>query len=316
MTRFFLGTHRGHWQAHPEIVKRDAALFISINTLDRLKSFHPALVPWSQDSGAFPQLQKHGGWTMTAEQYVAKTRRVVAGLGRDRLVDVMPMDNMCEIPVIFGTPNLPPTHPGWFHGTHELRRCKPGSRDDNVDTAVAIHQRLTAENGVELQRLAPDLPIRLSIQGLRVEHYIRAMDMYEYDYGIDLAQERVVGVGSVCRRQATREVVEIVAAIKKRKPGIRLHLYGLKIEGFRQLGEFFAEDENGEGVLQADSMGWGEAARKRKLLLDECRDDPTVRHKNCANCMRWALMWREDVLASIEEGKARVRPDRMRRIAA
>lgn len=301
--KFLTGSHQAVFVVKEEVVKRNAPLFLSRPSLSRQKSFHRALVDWYQDSGGFTQLQKYGQWTITAEEYVAESRRFAAGLGMP--VDAWPRDCMTEPWVIFGTPEMPETHPAWFHGTHELRQCKAGSRDDNLDSAVATHQRLTAEDGVHLPKLAPELPFRKVLQGWTKEHYLKHIDMYEHDYGVDLAAERVVGVGSVCRRQATNEIVEIVAAIVKRVPGIRLHLFGAKIEGYRQLGEFFAVDENDEGVLTGDSMAWSAAARNSKLLLDVCRDDPTVRHKNCANCVRWAMQWRDSVLDSIVEGERR-----------
>lgn len=286
--KFILGTHQPHWVAKDEIAARNAALFISRSTLIRLKSYHRARVPWHMDSGGFTQLQKYGRWTVSPEDFAADARRFTAGMGP--AVNYFPRDCMCEPWVIFGRDNVPPNHPLWFHGTHEMRGCKPGSRDDNIDTAVAIHQRMTAEDGVNLRRIAPDLPWRYVLQGWTVDHYLQHIDMYRYDYGIDLAEEAVVGLGSVCRRQATDEIGQIVTAICEKVPGIRLHGFGVAIEGYRKYGHL---------LHTGDSQSWSRAARNAKLQLPGC-----TTHKNCANCVHWALIWRDKVLATIAAGQA------------
>ena len=94
--------------------------------------------------------------------------------------------------------------------------------------------------------------------------------------GIDLAAEPIVGLGSVCRRQATSEIAEIVATFEAR--GLRLHGFGVKTDG---LGDY------GDQLASADSMAWSFGPRRRQIRLATC----THRAKNCANCPEYALRW-------------------------
>jgi len=67
--------------------------------------------------------------------------------------------------------------------------------------------------------------------------------------------------------------------------GLRLHGFGFKQQGLANAANILAS---------ADSMAWSYAAR-RKPPMPGC-----TTHKNCANCMRYALDWRERVLAIVE----------------
>ncbi len=105
----------------------------------------------------------------------------------------------------------------------------------------------------------------------------RHVDAYD-QAGIDLAAEPLVGLGSVCRRQATSEIDRIVTTLAGQ--GLRLHGFGVKTAG---LGRY------GWALESADSLAWSYAARREPAL-------PGHRHKNCANCLVYALAWRERVV--------------------
>jgi len=93
--------------------------------------------------------------------------------------------------------------------------------------SVAEHQARTVANLTQLRELAPDLPFIPVLQGYTLPDYLRCADLYAAA-GIDLTREPLVGLGSVCRRQATREVHAIVTAIHAR--GItRLHGFGVHL---------------------------------------------------------------------------------------
>ena len=66
---------------------------------------------------------------------------------------------------------------------------------------VEKHMRNTVENFLELRsndRIGKlVIPV---IQGYEIEEYLQCIDMYER-MGICLEKEKIVGVGSVCRRQ-------------------------------------------------------------------------------------------------------------------
>jgi hypothetical protein len=59
-----------------------------------------------------------------------------------------------------------------------------------------------------------------------------------------------------------------------------LHAFGFKIEGVRRCGRRLAS---------SDSMAWSRDARWSDPL-------PGCPHQSCANCIRFALQWREKVL--------------------
>tara|TARA_Y100000310_G_scaffold234148_1_gene237084 strand:- start:302 stop:892 length:591 start_codon:yes stop_codon:yes gene_type:complete len=142
--------------------------------------------------------------------------------------------------------------------------------------AVREHQGRTVQNYLTLRSLDPALPIIPVLQGWEYGDYLRHIDDY-CDAGVDLCAEAVVGVGSVCRRQQTSEAAGIITTL--RALGIRLHGFGVKQGGLAKYR--LALDS-------ADSLAWSYAAR-RGDPLEGCG------HKNCANCLKYALRWRERI---------------------
>ncbi|WP_063721668.1 deazapurine DNA modification protein DpdA family protein [Nocardia vinacea] len=257
--KFFLGTHQPNW-----VTLTDEPLFISDVRLRDRKSFPRARGEWALDSGGFSQLQKHGSWdSVTPHEYVARVRRYRDEVGN--LVWAAPQDWMCEPIIIHGGQ----AGPIKFAGTH---------------LSVSEHLHRTVGNLIELRSLAPDLPIVPTIQGFVRADYERCIDLYD-KAGIDLAVEPIVAIGSVCRRQNTTEAAEIITAITEAVPGIRLHGFGIKTAGLGSYGSLLAS---------SDSMAWSDTARKEQILLPGCST-----HKNCANCIKYAFRWRQNVLASL-----------------
>lgn len=148
---------------------------------------------------------------------------------------------------------------------------------------VAEHQRRTIQNYLELRGLAPELPWTPVLQGWRAEDYLRHADAYAHA-GVDLAALPVVGLGTVCRRQDTAEGEAVVRRLTA--AGLRLHGFGFKLGGLERLGPLMAS---------ADSMAWSFRARKEGRRL--CR---TGTHRACANCLDWALTWRDRVLGVLD----------------
>lgn len=148
---------------------------------------------------------------------------------------------------------------------------------------VAEHQRRTIDNYLELTRLDHGLPFVPVVQGYRLDDYLTHVDLYR-GAGVDLTTLPLVGVGSVCRRQGTGEVERIFATLAA--AGVtRMHGFGLKKLGLVRSGHWLAS---------ADSMAWSYDAR-RSPRLDGCHG-----HKNCANCPRYALRWRTELLAAAD----------------
>lgn len=145
---------------------------------------------------------------------------------------------------------------------------------------VEDHQRMTVENLVHLRELAPDLPWLPVLQGWTLADYRRCARMYGYA-GVDLTAEPLVGIGSVCRRQSSGAIEGIVVALAA--DGLALHGFGVKTEGLERYAGALAS---------ADSFAWSYQAR-RVAPLDGCT------HRNCNACPRYALAWRERVLARI-----------------
>jgi hypothetical protein len=199
---FYLGTHLPHWLASSQF-----PLFISHKRLCRYKRLPVARCRWALDSGAFSELSGHGLWTLTPEEYVAAVRRYRDEIGH--LDWAAPQDWMCE-PFILAKTGL----------------------------SVEEHQRRTVANYLQLMDLAPDLPFVPVLQGWTLEEYLCCAALYEAA-GVDLAAQPIVGVGSVCRRQGTDEVGEIIRELSGR--GLRLHGFGLKTEGLKRYGQYLGK---------------------------------------------------------------------------
>lgn len=93
-----------------------------------------------------------------------------------------------------------------------------------------------------------------------------------------------MGVGSICRRQATREAAALLSELAG--AGLRLHGFGLKLGAFRGGAH--------RHLSSADSLAWSYAARKRS---GPCPESKAV---CCNNCLHYALDFRKDALALID----------------
>jgi hypothetical protein len=233
-------------------------LFVSRRRLARRRRLPRAIGGWALDSGGFTELQIHGRWTLEPRDYVAEVSRYAQEVGG--LLWASPQDWMCEPAVIQGG-----TFGGLvFRGT---------------GLSVAEHQTRTVANYLELRSIAPDLPWIPVLQGYAPGDYLEHAEQYDQD-GVDLAALDLVGVGSVCRRQSRAEAFDIFAGLASL--GLNLHGFGLK-KGFLGLGIV-------NQLASCDSMAWSFRAR-RGQPLDGCS------HTKCSHCLRFALLWRDTVLA-------------------
>jgi hypothetical protein len=260
---FLLGTHQPGWLAKPQVRAERVRLFVSDRRLRVYRTLPRAAVPWACDSGGFTELQKFGGWSVPPGEYLARLRRYRDEIGW--LSWAAPQDWMCEPIVINGGV----VNGQRFAGTH---------------LSVTEHQRRTVLNFAKLREMAPDLPIIPVVQGFTRDDYLRCVDLYHDLIGVDLTTMALVGLGSVCRRQATTEATAIITAL--RAVGLhRLHGFGFKTLGLHN------------PLTSADSMAWSDTARKlHQPALAECAR--ANRHRNCANCLPYALTWRRRVLAA------------------
>lgn len=139
---------------------------------------------------------------------------------------------------------------------------------------VPHHQMYTLLNYVTLLNLDPDLPWIPVLQGWTLGDYLDHIEMY-LKAGVDLFDGRTVGVGSVCRRQGSLFTSMLMNWLSDE--GLKLHGFGVKISGLK----FYRHC-----MSSADSMAWSFHARKHPPM-------PGHTHKSCANCMEYALAWRE-----------------------
>lgn len=205
--RFYLGTHRPWWlwqDTPPLCVPRQQLEKRKLSNLD------PATGPWFMDSGGFTELNKHGRWTVTPEEYAELATVVHARVGN--LDWIAPQDWMCEPQVI----------------------AKTG-------LSVREHQERTVANGLRLRELAPELPWRYVLQGYTVDEYLHCYDLYR-QAGVDLAAEELVGVGSVCRRQNTDEIHDVFRELHGL--GLRMHGFGVKSQGFRKYARYLTSADS------------------------------------------------------------------------
>ncbi len=250
MIRFYLGSHMPNW-----LETAGVPLFVSHRRLAGRKTLPRAIAPWALDSGGFSELSLYGEWRTTPQEYVTAVRRYDQEIGE--LEWAAPQDSMCEDFVLAKT------------GLTELE-----------------HQQRTVVNFQRLQDLwysatSDESPFMPVLQARDRDGYLRCADLYAAA-GVDLCDYELVGIGSVCRRQATGEIHDIVTAIRGViDPTLPLHGFGVKTRGLRLYGN---------ELTTADSMAWSYDGR-RSPPIPGC-----VGHKNCANCLRYALAWRDRVL--------------------
>ncbi|MBO3744901.1 hypothetical protein J5X84_02395 [Streptosporangiaceae bacterium NEAU-GS5] len=153
---------------------------------------------------------------------------------------------------------------------------------ERTGLSVPEHQERTVANFLHLRHIAPDLPFIPVVQGWTIDDYLHCVDLYR-SAGIDLAAHDRVGLGSVCRRQSSNEITTLVTTLQS--AGLRLHGFGVKTGGMHRYGHRLAS---------ADSMAWSYAARRQQPLAS-CSG-----HKNCANCLTYAITWRSRLLTDLE----------------
>lgn len=237
--KFWLGTHQPQWLAF----ERD--LFVSRRRLTGRKTYPVAAGQWALDSGGFTELNLYGHWQTTEDEYVRDVLLFEREIGN--LAWVAPQDWMCEPFVI-----------------------------EKTGGSVAVHQQMTVENFLRLRDRLGELVIPV-LQGWTRDDYQNCWGLYE-EMGVDLAAEPLVGVGSICRRQNTETVEDIILSLS----GLNLHGFGVKKAGIAAYGDL---------LTSADSLAWSYTAR-RADPLPGC-----TKHINCANCIHYARLWRELVEA-------------------
>jgi hypothetical protein len=237
----YLGTHEPTWLGRSPV-----PLFVS---LARAKRFgrRPAPAGWALDSGGFTQIAK-GGWTMTPQEY---------------LDGVYELADRC---------------PGMRWAAPQDWMCEPAALSATGLT-VEDHQHRTIDNYCKLKVLDERDVVIPAVQGWLPGEHERCVEMYARA-GVDLTNEALVGVGTVCRRQASDEIEDIIVGLSGL--GLRLHGFGVKTLGLRRYGPH---------LVSADSLAWSFRGRSAGLHGEGALCGGA--HRSCANCYDWAHQWYE-----------------------
>jgi len=254
---FFLGAPNSAWlHRHPGV-----PLFVSRRRMPKSR-FRKAVVDWALDSGGFTELQSYGRWSIDAREYSILVNEYSERVGR--LKWAAQQDWMCEPIVING-------------GTAN------GQVFVGTGLSVREHQVRTVSNFLELEDMC-GVPVVPVIQGFAIDEYHDCIELYSKN-GVDLRSYHTVGVGSICRRQATQEAVDILKSINEL--GINIHGFGLKREALKNVLSCLAS---------ADSMAWSFNARHSGKTCGRVNERTGNPIKNCANCYHAAVEWYEKTM--------------------
>jgi hypothetical protein len=208
--------------------------FVSVNRLRKRKGAF-IVSDWIMDSGAFSTIFMHGGYPHPVEEYAAQIRR---WKGNGNLLAAVSQDYMCE-PAMLKRTGL----------------------------TVTDHQRLTIERYDELLKCDTGVYIMPVLQGYTPDEYVDHIRQY----GSRLAHGAWVGVGSICKRNASPcLILDVLIAIKTERPDLRLHGFGLKTTAI------------GHGTIRAlletaDSMAWSFAARRQGKNANDWQNAATFK---------------------------------------
>ena len=193
---FFIGWHQ------PTSGEKGSKHFdycmISINRLLKRKS-NFKVKNWILDSGAFSRISSQKGH-LSVEEYA---EQIMRWSQCGNLLAAVSQDYLCDDASLSAT-----------------------------GLTVAEHQRLTIERyDLLLQELPSNHPYIMPVlQGREPAEYLNHLRQY----GDRLPQNAWVGVGSVCSKNSSPELVrQILKAIKKERPDLRLHGFGLKLTALR-----------------------------------------------------------------------------------
>ena len=90
------------------------------------------------------------------------------------------------------------------------------------------HQEITIESYLSMRSKCSNvLPV---LQGQTINDYIHHANMYALS---GVAMDGLFGVGSICRRQSSKDIFWILSEIKRYYPDIKLHGFGVKITAFK-----------------------------------------------------------------------------------
>lgn len=252
VTRFYLGTHRGRWLEDHRFA--GIPLFVTYNTLSAYRrrgdDFPKGIATdYAIDSGAYTEISRFGDWRDSPDIYGGRVYRFIEDIGRP--------------PDFVAIQDMP---------------CEPGALAASGFT-VTDHLEFTLDSLLYLRSEFPHARWLPTLQGWRLEDYLRHEQMHR-EAGVDLTQEPLVGLGSVCKRVSSADIAAIVTTLAAR--GIRLHCFGVKRDGLARIGH---------AISSADSLAWSATARRSGIRLPGC-----VHRGPCNNCPRYARQWWQETV--------------------
>lgn len=109
--------------------------------------------------------------------------------------------------------------------------------------------------------------------------------------GTDLMEMPVVGLGSICTRQSTQEIGDIVESLYERgwngETGLPIHAFGCKTMGLTRYGHM---------LVSSDSQACFDHARHAKLKHPGC----SASHQVCSYCLTYGLAWRDRLVTKVD----------------
>jgi hypothetical protein len=207
---------------------------------------------WIMDSGAFSEITINGKYTYTTDEYLHYVEMHQPGL-------YFNMDFMCEPFVL-----------------------------EKTGGTVKEHQQKSIDNQIKIMDRMDHYDITGQfagcIQGWELKDYIEHIDMLKAQGCITSK----MGVGSVCRRKNTGDIVNILQAVKEALPNVKLHGFGIKTQALQYPSICAALDSS-------DSMAWSFDGRREET--QQCGDCIHPGAMNCANCHVHMLKWYDRVIS-------------------
>lgn len=248
---------------------------------DRKAPFPRTTHRWMLDSGSFGYCNA-GEPLPSAASYVAALRRYDREIGN--LDWAAQQDRMCEPWMLAKTgstvernqqlnhDNFWELHELWWRAEERDYERERGLEPDSFRFSDRLRNDLT------------NFPIKPTLQGWDPADYWRDIEGW-YAAGVRLHQVDVVGLGSVCRRAATKPIRKLIEELAG---FLDLHGFGLKTDAIAMYGPV---------LPTADSHAWSEGTR-------HAADRWYCKHgyvKWERNCPLYALEWGDRVLRNAGE---------------
>jgi hypothetical protein len=191
------------------------------------------------DSSAFTELFLYGKYTKDSSVYAKELHR----LHCEHVVHItaaVAQDYMCE--------------------EFMLKKTGLSVLDHQIRT-IRRYDRLVLRLN-ELFDYKVPFPVMPVLQGYTVPEYLRHVEMY----GKRLKDNMWTGVGSVCKRNSDpKAIVLVLSSIKKRRPDLRLHGFGIKVTALK-------DGLVRELLESSDSQAWGTATYRKNRNQNDWRE--------------------------------------------